>query len=110
MKYDHKFMYSCTFHFFLFEEQYFLPEVTLFKELSQLFKNHRGKIKDFKDVMFFQRLFKAHANDMQHTHVIALEWKTPTTAGATPIQLSLPLHLHMLWISISPTQHHGGQN
>ena len=57
----------------------------------------------FKDVMFFQGLFKAHANDMQHTHVIALGWKTPTTAGATIVTCLLLLFPSPLFQSISPS-------
>ena len=55
--------------------------------------------------MFFQGLFKAHANDLQHTHVIALGWKTltPTTAGATTVTCLLLLSSFPPFQSSSPS-------
>ena len=37
----------------------------LFKDIQKFFKFQEL----FKDVMFFQGLFKVHANDVQHTHL-----------------------------------------
>ena len=71
----------------------------LFKDIQKFFQFQER----FKDVMFFQGLFKAHANDMQHTHVIALEWKTPTTAGATIVTCLLLLFSSPPFQSSSPS-------
>ena len=71
----------------------------LFKDIQKFFQFQER----FKDVMFFQGLFKAHANYMQHTHVIALGWKTPTTAGATIVTCLLLLFSSPPFQSSSPS-------
>ena len=73
----------------------------LFKDIQKFFQFQEL----FKDVMFFQGLFKAQANDMQHTHVIiiALGWKTPTTAGATIVTCLLLLFSSPPFQSSSPS-------
>ena len=39
-------------------------KITLFKELSQIFKDHCGKLKDFSRISPFLSIFKAFLKDM----------------------------------------------